>query len=461
MRRRLSSVRARTTIVATTLTAVVLLLGSIAIVRVVEQDLVTAARSTLEEAYAAAQFQVGDADRERRVASVRAGDEDLFFTYLPDPDPGAPISGFLLEPGEAEPVAALTVDPTSGEVLSLRSLDGDELDELAALRSVPLDSDQGDAGVARVLSAAALEEVTESVDSLRTALILIVPGLVLILGLTIWVMVGRALRPVQAISEHVASIRASTLDERVPVPQTDDEIADLATLMNEMLDRLEQASLRQRQFVADASHELRSPLSTIKAAADVATVSEDPARFGQLAGDVAHEADRMELLIADLLDLARLDESSGPPQATVRLDEVCAGAIGRRISDLPAVELALDDVRVRGDSAQLERAVLNLVANAQVHAASRVRVQTGVEGSMGQVVVDDDGPGIAPADRERVFERFVRLDDSRTRATGGAGIGLALVRAVAERHEGTVEVLEAPELGGARFRLRIPLATER
>ena len=305
----------------------------------------------------------------------------------------------------------------------------------------------------RLLSDRTIGEVQESVDAVVNALQLIVPGLVLVLGAGTWFMVGRALRPVHAISEQVASITSATLDERVPVPPAQDEIAELAMLMNQMIDRLEAGSKRQRQFVADASHELRSPLSTIKAAAGVAAVSPDPGKLSQLAGQVSAEADRMEELIADLLDLARFDEGdSAGIEERVELSAVCRAAADRLPPTSAELTIAAAEaVTVRGVELQLERAIFNVLTNAAQHAQRSVQVQVRTAEGRAEIVIDDDGPGIAAEDRERIFDRFVRLDGSRSRATGGSGIGLALVEAITTRHGGTITVTDAPELGGARF----------
>ena len=223
--------------------------------------------------------------------------------------------------------------------------------------------------------------------------------------------------------------------------------------MNEMLDRLQEGSERQRRFVADASHELRSPLSTIKAAAEVAQLSNDEQRFGELAGDVEAEADRMEAIIADLLQLARLDEQDADRSG----DPVDVGAVARHAVDrLPLTELTVSTADaapliVPGDESQIERAVLNLLLNGVQYADSEVQLQIRMVGGRGQVLVDDDGSGVAREDRERIFERFVRADQSRDRRTGGAGLGLPIVVAIAARHGGSVAVTDSPGLGGARF----------
>lgn len=248
----------------------------------------------------------------------------------------------------------------------------------------------------RLLSDRTIGEVQESVDAVVNALQLIVPGLVLVLGAGTWFMVGRALRPVHAISEQVASITSATLDERVPVPPAQDEIAELAMLMNQMLDRLEAGSKRQRQFVADASHELRSPLSTIKAAAGVAAVSPDPGKLSQLAGQVSAEADRMEELIADLLDLARFDEGdSAGIEERVELSAVCRAAADRLPPTSAELTIAAAEaVTVRGVELQLERAIFNVLTNAAQHAQRSVQVQVRTAEGRAEIVIDDDGPGL-------------------------------------------------------------------
>ena len=376
----------------------------------------------------------------------------------------ATASGFLIEPGRERPVAALTFARETLDVLALTDLDGRpvtsgfdglELGELSFSSEVHEQDEQ------RLLSDTSLDEVRESVDAVVQALMFIVPALVLALGVMTWFAVGQALRPVHAISERVAAISSSTLDERVPVPAAQDEIAEMAMLMNQMLDRLEDGAARQRYFVADASHELRSPLSTIKAAAEVAQASDDPARFRELADEVAAEATRMEALIADLLALARLDEGADHPiQETVDISERCMSAVEQLPSSPISVEvIRADGVVVEGVAQQLERAIFNLLLNATQHARSRVRLESRLLRSRAQVIVDDDGAGVDASERERIFERFVRADRSRQRLTGGTGIGLSLVRIIAERHGGKVIVGDAPELGGARFILEIEAAS--
>jgi signal transduction histidine kinase len=258
-------------------------------------------------------------------------------------------------------------------------------------------------------------------------------------------------------------ITAHSLDRRVPLPDTDDEIGRLAHTMNEMLDRLEAFTDRQRRFVADASHELQSPLASSLAGLEVALAEPDDRAWRATAADLVAENERMTHLVADLLLLARLDEGTAtPPRTLIDLDDLVRGEVGR-LTARAQVTVDADAVRpveIRGNPGELTRLVRNLLENAERYAASRIEVSTDVERDDGEqfavVVVADDGPGVPADDRDRVFERFARVDDSRSRGTGGTGLGLAIVRQVAERHGGTV-TLEGPG-PGARFVVRLPVA---
>ena len=400
---RLRSVRWRTTVAATVLTALVLGLASVLIVRLVERDLEDNARSALSGALESASHSVSG---EGSTGTSEGG--------------GGEQHG---QQGAAE------------------------------------GGSTGDAQQ-QALADASIREVEAGVDAASNALLIIVPAVVVALGLAIWWTVGRALRPVRDISAQVAEISGTTLSERVPVPASKDEIAELAALMNEMLDRLESSSERQRAFVADASHELRSPLSTIVAAAEIASVSPDPIKLQKLADTVSGEAERMQLLVADLLDLARLDEDR-LEVATTEVDvvSVCRDALHRLEDAAPAISLSAPEVaHADGVLSQIERVVFNLAENAVTHAEGRVEITVTPDGADVLIAVEDDGPGISPEDRERIFERFVRLDSSRGRATGGIGIGLALVKAIVDRHRGAIWVGDSAALGGARFEVTLPAA---
>ena len=315
----------------------------------------------------------------------------------------------------------------------------------------------GPDGPVVVLVAESLELVGQSTAVVVNLLLIGYPVVVLGVALTSYWLAGRALAPVEAIRTRVAQVQGtSELDARVPVPDGDDEIARLATTMNAMLERLETGSDRQRRFVGDASHELRSPLATIRAAHEIAALHPDSRDWTATSHDVLAELDRLDHLVADLLLLARVDEH-GLSHRTVDVDlEDLLNDEAYRLRKLGkfTVTFAAPPVRIQGDPVQLARALRNLADNAARHAESKVDLSLQIHGDNVEVVVEDDGPGIGESDRERVFERFVRLDESRTRASGGTGLGLAIAREVSAAHGGSLHVEAGTR--GARFVLQLP-----
>lgn len=298
-----------------------------------------------------------------------------------------------------------------------------------------------------------VSEVERSVEAVRRSLWVLLPGLVGIVALVGWWLTGRALRPVEAIRLEAEAIGGSTIHRRVPVPGKGDEIGRLARTMNAMLERLDHSARRQRQFVSDASHELRSPLAAIRTDVEVALHEGDAADWPTVATAVLEEEGRLETLLADLLVLAADDEGkNGLRQAPVDMAELVTEVVDGR--EIAAQSLA-DGVTVSGNVSQLRRALGNLVTNARRHATSRVEVGLARVDGRVRITVDDDGPGIPAADRDRVFERFTRLDNGRTRDQGGSGLGLAVVRSIVVRHGGRVWA-DASPLGGARFTIDLP-----
>jgi len=303
-------------------------------------------------------------------------------------------------------------------------------------------------------------EVARSVRAVERALAVGLPLLVSLVTLFAWWTVGRALRPVERIRAQADVIGAATLHRRVPEPGTGDEVHRLSRTMNAMLDRLEGAVTRQRQFVADASHELRNPVAAMRIELEAALCEGDLADWPEVAQTVLASEARLERLLRDLLLLAAEDENAAPlPDADVDLHQLVVaeashrGDAGRPVS--PAAEA--ERVVVTGSRSQLERALANLVDNAERHAAHEVRIGLAARDGRAELWVDDDGPGIPPADRDRVFGRFTRLDEGRTRGQGGTGLGLAVVRSIVARHRGTVRVQDSP-LGGARVVIVLPVA---
>ncbi len=311
-----------------------------------------------------------------------------------------------------------------------------------------------DGGVIHV--AQSIDDVNEAQAILIGVLVVSVPVVTAILAAGVWILVGRTLDPVEQMRAEVASIGADRLDRRVPVPVGDDEISRLARTMNEMLARVEDAHRRQLDFTADASHELRSPLTRIRSELEVDLAHPDGADPTATHESVLEEVGILQRTIDGLLLLARGESSSvGVP---VDLDDI----VLREVGALRAQAAIGFDVRgvgaaqVIGDELALTRLIRNLLDNAARHADQTVRVEvrTGEAESVAFVVVADDGPGVALEDSERIFERFVRLDEARQR--GGAGLGLAIARSVAEGHGGTV-VLRPGSPPGATFEVRLPV----
>ncbi len=321
----------------------------------------------------------------------------------------------------------------------------------------------GPTGRFPVLVARSTDDVTESTRRVGGLLAAGSPLLLLVVGITTWRVVGRALAPVEAIRSEVDTISAAQLHRRVGDPSGQDEIARLAGTMNRMLDRLEAAQARQRRFVSDASHELRSPVASIRQHVEVALAHPERTTTTELAQVVLDEDLRVQRLVEDLLLLARADEGTlASRRHPVDLDDLVfevatqlRTATGLRI-DTTSVSAG----RVAGDEAQLRRLLRNLGDNAARHARTRVGFSLR-ETPAGTVVlrVDDDGPGVPESERVRIFERFVRLDDARSRDTGGSGLGLAIVAEIAAAHAGTVSAAGSP-LGGARFEVEVPASAD-
>lgn len=316
--------------------------------------------------------------------------------------------------------------------------------------------------------ATSLNQVESSVSRVGSLFAIGSPFLLALVAATTWLAVGRALRPVEHIRRTAAAIGGADLEDRLPVPATNDEIARLTQTMNEMLGRLQASAVRQRQFVGDASHELRSPLTALRAQVDVALAH--PLTTGSSSTQcevllhVQQEAERMSLLIDDLLFLARADEDGQPGHhATVDLDDlVLAEAQRLRALDGPEIRVAGPTAtRIRGSARDLSRMLRNVGDNAVTHANSCITISLTHDDGSAILSITDDGPGVSAKDRTRLFERFIRLDQSRTRtvATGGTGLGLAIAQQIAHRHGGEITCVDrADGARGATFVAKLPLA---
>jgi signal transduction histidine kinase len=313
-------------------------------------------------------------------------------------------------------------------------------------------------GAGWIYVATSLEQVDLTTARLALLLAAGLPVLLLVVGLATWRAVGRALRPVEQIRSSAASIGGAEPGARVPVPPTGDEIARLADTMNGMLSRIEAAALRQREFVGDASHELRSPLAALQTELDVAVAHQSHDLPTELLGRLSGQTRRMAQLLDGLLFLARADEGATQRgHEPVDLDELILDEAARlRAAGATVSVIGPDAARVRGSHHDLARLLRNLGDNAMTHARSSVTLSIRVEDGEAVMTVADDGPGIPEADRERVFERFTRLDQARSRTAtgGGAGLGLAICKQIVQRHGGQITVEGG---AGARFVVRLPL----
>jgi len=349
------------------------------------------------------------------------------------------------------PVVAAGEESRHGEI---RRLDGlGDLDGPWLIQVLPVSLD---GRPAHVVVATSLADLRSSVGVLGKLLLAGLAVLVALVAALCWLVVGRALRPIEAMRAEVDAITARELARRVPEPPTGDEVGRLARTMNEMLDRLERSSAAQRRFGEDASHELRTSVANIRTAIEVALAHPERADWRAVAADVLLQDERAQQLIDEMLVLARTD-GGRLERATRPVDlAAIARAAAKGGGGITVRAVAPAPVAVLADPTHLARIVANLVDNATRFARSAVSVAVERVGAWGVLSVEDDGPGVSQADRKRVFERFVRLDHHRDRLSGGSGLGLAIVRELVEAAGGTV-ALEGPA-PTSRVVVRIPAA---
>ncbi len=332
------------------------------------------------------------------------------------------------------------------------------------LYSVPL-SDHGHIyGVVQV--GEPLAPLTSTLRSVVIGWLVLAPFVLLVSAAGSYWLARRAFQPIHRLTRTAREIEAEDLHRRVPIPAAQDEVQDLALTLNEMIERLDEAFTRQRRFVADASHELRTPVAAIRSMTDVAIAQ--PASAEELSAvlrDVNAEADRLGHLITDLLALARADEGQAPlDHEPVRLDQLATDVAG--VAEPLAAERGValvvradESVTVLGDEARLIQAVMNLVDNAITYtgAGGNVTLTVTASGQDAVLTVQDTGIGIAPEHLPHIFERFYRADAARTRANGGSGLGLSIVDWVVRAHDGTIDASSEPGKGST-FTMTLPLA---
>jgi signal transduction histidine kinase len=308
-----------------------------------------------------------------------------------------------------------------------------------------------------VIVASPLRASEQTMQTLMNQLVAITPAVVALSALLFWLLARRALRPVETLRSEVDSVSATELHRRVSAPAANDEVGRLARTMNSLLGRLEESSVRQTRFVSDASHELRSPLAGIRTKMEVALRNPDRTDWPALARSVLNDSSRMERLTTNLLFLAKSANAPVVPFADVDLDDLVLEEVAtlRMRSSIAFSTTGVSGGRVYGDADQLRRVVINLLDNAARYAQSSVACVVKMTETGVQLDIADDGPGIPVDQRDRIFERFARVDEDRSRERGGAGLGLAIVADILRTHMASVAVIAA-EPHGAIMRVRFP-----
>jgi signal transduction histidine kinase len=447
----LGSVRARTTAAACLVVGAALVIGSVGLLVALRHGLVSSQDSISR---ATARELTDDLAASSLAPTITdVGDDGVAQVVSEDDHVLAASSGL----SDAGPISELSPDNGEFVVVTLHGVPDDSETEDYRVWAT---TTQTPGGTTRIYVGDSLESVSEAVQTVRRSLYVGVPLLLILVGATTWILVGRALRPVEDIRTEVARISERRLDRRVPVPGGDDEVARLAATMNAMLDRLEQSATRQREFVADASHELQSPLASLRAQLEVSLAHPDGVDWTALAADLLDDSDRMELLVRDLLFLARADAGAVDREATLVDLDLLVVEEAARLGVRTRVDLnvaAVAPTPVNGDAEDLRRLIRNLLDNAVSHATHRVAVELREDAGGVLLAITDDGQGISADDRARVFERFVRLDDARVRGRGGTGLGLSIALTIAKRHGGDIAVDSRPDgMAGARFVVRLP-----
>ena len=435
-----ASLRARIVLAATGVVAVALVIGAVLFVLLFQWSLQESLRSAAESDASTITNRL-DSTGVVSLTPEERDDDDRLFQLMVDG----------------------TVVDASEEADDLGALAGDELDTWI---TVEVDGDRylvvaEDADDAVVVAGRELDDVDEAMGVVVPLVAVAVPLLLALVALTVWLVVGRALRPVERMRREVDAVTATSLERRIAQPAASDEISRLAATMNRMLQRLDDSQRAQRRFISDASHELKSPLASLRQYAEVAASYPDRMSATDLADAIRDEGGRLEAIVRGMLVLARADENSlEPSRVEVDLDDILL-AEAARLRDSTALAVDSSGVgagRVNGSPELLAQVVRNLADNAARHAASRIGLSLVEADGLVTLAVDDDGPGIPSSERERVFERFVRLDDARARDSGGSGLGLAIVRELAAAHGGSVH-LETSVLGGARVEVRLPASS--
>ncbi len=449
------SLRARLTLITTALFAVAVVTGAVLVLTLQRYSLLRVLDSSAAKAADDVGNQIRRHPHESTVRPTTGGISAVQVVDRAD-------QVIAASPGADRGDSLLTADQLA------RARSGARIDITSDTTHAPLRVLAHDVGNRTVLVVTDLSRVDDSIRVLTRAALIGGPLAVLLMGGATYLVVALTLRPVAALRHGASDITATGLaDTRLPVPSAHDEIYNLAVTLNAMLDRIDAATKRQRTFVGDAAHELRSPLASLRVQLEVAQRLGPEEDWTSFVDDVLLDVARLDRLVNDLLALARMDERAPvvARREPVRLDQLAAELVGGyRRARVPVALGERAPAAVLGDPDGLRRVLVNLIDNAVRHASGAVDVSVRVEHNRGEnpeavLEVVDDGPGIPPAERERVFDRFYRLEASRSRESGGTGLGLPIVRDLVRAHSGTVRLDDrADGKAGLRAVVRLPAA---
>ncbi len=461
--RRQLSIRARLTLIFVLAIALILSFTGVALVNLVHHSLLTDANNQIQGEMIRTQDRFASAKRPafNHVSLAMHGDVVIQVTNLQGTKVWAASSAIANAPILAHQVA----DANTANGLAVKMVHSSSTRAIVGMIS------SGQVGTIFTKRGPGLvfgfvygEGIAHSVNVLLASLLVSFPLLLLMSGGLIWLGMGLALAPVESIRRRVDAIAASDLTQRVPPSGGDDEIARMARTVNAMLDRLEASSLFEQEFVSNASHELRSPLTTLLTTTERAASDPDRANWPQVGEIVMREGRRLETLIDDLAWLARHDEHRERASVDVDLDDLLfeEGQRVRLLTHLSVDTTGVHTTRVTGDPAMMKRMIRNVVDNATRYATHELRFSSHYDGDQAVVTVTDDGEGMDVSQSERFFERFVRSDPARARESGGTGLGLAIVMEIVTRHGGSARFVAAER--GTTIELRVqrdgqPLAT--
>ncbi|HTB08772.1 MAG TPA: ATP-binding protein [Acidimicrobiales bacterium] len=460
-RRRELSIRARLTLIFVVAIAVILTFTGLALVNLVHRSLLSEAANQIDAVME--QTQMGFANAPKAVTHEETlamqGDVVVQVTNADGTKVWAASSAIANAPVLAKAVEDFSSTTGLGVKYRRGTTTKSTISELSSGEVSTITTKRGPGLIFGFVYGGPIQH---SVRVLLASLLVSFPLLLLMSGGLIWLGIGLALAPVEDIRRRVDAIAAEDLTQRVPVTGGDDEIARMARTVNEMLDRLESASRFQQEFVSNASHELRSPLTTLLATTERATGDPEHTNWAEVAEVVVREGRRLDGIIGDLFWLARHDENHLDVEISeVDFDDLLYEEASRvrSMSELSVDTSAVAPTRVLGDLTMLRRMIRNVVDNAMRYARTELRFNSHYEGDEVVIWVSDDGEGIDVADSARFFERFTRADSARSRRSGGTGLGLAIVSEISLRHGGSARFVEVES--GSRIELRVHRAGPR